>query len=132
MNNILRSINIMSNIFITNIEKETESNKYYRNVICTSKHQQLVLMNIKPKEDIEFEIHKGTDQFIRIEKGTGLLVIGNNKKKSYKIKKGTAFIIPSGTYHQIINISKKVNLKLYTIYSPPVHEHNHIDVARPK
>lgn len=135
----------MSNVFITNIEKDTLDNKYYREVIYTSGHQQLVLMNIKPNEDIEFEVHHSIDQFIRIEKGHGLLVIGPvperagqplrghgpHKEYQYHIYSGIAFIIPAGTYHQIFNISKKEHLKLYTLYSPPSHKQGHIDVFRP-
>lgn len=116
--------------FIGNIEKETLNNKNYRDVIFTSKYMQLVLMNIRPLEDIEFEVHR-SDQFIRIEKGKGLLLLGQNREVQYEISNGDAVIIPAGTYHQIINISKKEHLKLYSVYTPPVHQNGHIDIFRP-
>ncbi|AVL95029.1 mannose-6P isomerase [Moumouvirus australiensis] len=120
-----------TNIFTTDINKETINNNYYRNVLFTTKHQQLVIMSLKPREDIEFEIHPDNDQFIRIEKGQGVALIGKNHENKYPLKDDTCIIIPAGTYHQIINTSDTEYLKLYTIYSPPHHPPNKIDVTRP-
>jgi mannose-6-phosphate isomerase-like protein (cupin superfamily) len=118
-------------IFIDNIEKTTIENNYYRKVLYTSptNKQQLVVMSIKAGEDIPYEIHNENDQFIRIEKGSGVLLVGPNKK-SYVLHDGSAFIIPANTWHQVINNSNDV-LKLYTIYSPAHHPHDRIDVERP-
>jgi len=66
------------------------------------------------------EIHKNTDQFIRVESGTGIAIISNKK---YKLKDGIGIIIPSNTYHEIKNTSKTTELKLYSIYAPPEHKH---------
>lgn len=120
-----------ANIYVSNIEQETITNNFYRKVVFTSDNQQLVLMNIKPGEDVEFEVHANNDQFIRIEQGTGTLIIGSNKEKSYDLFDGISAIIPANTWHQIINTSINHPLKLYTIYSPPHHPTNHIDVDRP-
>lgn len=121
-----------SNIYITNIENETVKNKFFRHVLFTSGNQQLVVMSIKPKEDIPFEIHPNNDQFIRIEKGQGTLLVGPEKKSKYDLSDGIAFIIPANTWHQVINNSETEDLKLYTLYSPPHHPSGKIDVNRPQ
>ncbi len=104
-------------IFLDNIEEITNNNSYFRNVIYTSSNLQLVLMSLKPGEEIGEEVHSNVDQFFRIETGKGELVIGN---KTYKIGEGDAIIVPKGTYHNVRNTGLIV-LKLYTLYSPPQH-----------
>jgi mannose-6-phosphate isomerase-like protein (cupin superfamily) len=110
-------------VFVENIEELTQTNNDYRNVLYTSADQkmQLVLMSLKPKEEIGREVHENIDQFFRIEKGNGLLVYGNSNKKR-EIKENDAIIIPSGTYHNIINTSNTKDLKLYTLYTPKAHK----------
>jgi mannose-6-phosphate isomerase-like protein (cupin superfamily) len=103
--------------FKGNIEKLTLENLYYRRVINTTINSQLVLMSILPNEEIGMEKHYKTTQFIRIEKGKGIAYIEN---KRYNLKDGDAIVIPPNTYHNIINTGKE-QLKLYSIYSPPVH-----------
>lgn len=119
------------NIFTTNIENDTLQNTYFRKVLFTTKNQQLVIMSIKPKEDIPFEIHPKHDQFIRIEKGKGRALIGKNKEKEFTLNNGTIIMIPANTWHQIVNISDTEDLKLYTIYSPPEHPISRIDINKP-
>ncbi len=114
--------NIMTNILYGDLNKLTLENNNYRKVIATTKHQQLVLMSIKPKEEIGLEIHKNTTQYIRIEKGSCIAIIG---KEQIKIKKEGYIVIPPNTQHNIINIGRS-DLKLYTIYSPPHHKPNTI------
>lgn len=120
------------NIFTTNIEQDTLENKFFRKVLYTSKNQQLVVMSIKPKQDIPFEIHPNHDQFFRIEKGHGIAFIGKNKEKQYHLYDGSVIIVPANTYHQIVNASDSDDLQLYTIYSPPEHPPNRIDITRPQ
>ena len=103
--------------FKGNIEKLTLKNTYYRKVINTTENSQLVLMCIQPGDEIGREKHDNTTQFIRIESGKGVAYI---KNKRYNLKDGDAIVIPNNTYHNIINTGKK-ELKLYSIYSPPVH-----------
>lgn len=110
------------------LNKMTIENNNYRKVINTTKHQQLVLMSLKPKEEIGMEIHKHVDQFIRIEKGTALAIV-NDKK--YKLKKEFFITIPAGLNHNIINIGRS-DLKLYSIYSPPNHKPGTIHKIKPK
>lgn len=104
--------------FITNIERDTKGNSHFRKVIYTGKNSQLVLMSLKPGEKIGEEIHEDTDQFFRVESGTGKMVIND---KETEIKDGSAVVVPQGTRHNVIN-SGKTDLKLYTIYSPPHHK----------
>lgn len=115
--------------YITNIEKDSLENNNFRKVLYTARHSQLVLMSLKPNEEIGEEIHD-LDQFIRIEKGTGKAILNGEETK---IEDGSAIVIPAGTTHNIVNISAEEDLKLYTIYSPPNHRdgviHNTRDEA---
>lgn len=104
--------------FKSNIEKETLGNNNFRHVLYTGKHSQLVLMNLKPGEEIGEEVHKTIDQFFRFEKGTGIVSIDGVESK---VSDGDAVIVPSGAKHNVTNTSKTADLKLYTIYSPPEH-----------
>ncbi len=105
--------------FKSNIEKDTLKNKNFRKVLYTSAHSQLVLMSIKPKEEIGAEVHKENDQFIRFELGKGRVEIDGNK---YTVKDGDAVVIPAGAKHNVINTSATDDLKMYTIYSPAHHK----------
>jgi mannose-6-phosphate isomerase-like protein (cupin superfamily) len=105
--------------FNANIEKETLENTNFRKVLYTGKHSQLVLMNLKPNEDIGMEIHTDNDQFFRFEKGEGKCVIDGNE---YILGDGLVIVVPSGAEHNIINTSSTEDLKLYTIYSPAHHQ----------
>jgi len=103
------------------IEKQTLANEYFRQVLFTGKHAQLVLMCLQPGEEIGNEVHDNVDQFFRLEQGEALFVF--NGKEKHAVKDADAVIVPAGTYHNVINTSKTQKLKLYTIYSPPNHPH---------
>ncbi len=105
--------------FKSNIEKESVENTDFRRVLYTSTYSQLVLMSLRPLEEIGQEIHQGNDQFFRVEKGNGKCVIDGNE---YELKDGDAVVVPTGAIHNIINVSDTADLKLYTIYSPPHHK----------
>ena len=105
--------------YVTSIEKETRKNSNFRKVLYTGKNSQLVLMNLKPKEEIGMEVHHNVDQFFRFEKGEGKVIIDG---VTHKVKDGDAVIVPAGAQHNVVNTSKKLELKLYTIYSPPEHQ----------
>ena len=105
--------------FKSNIEKETLGNSSFRKVLYTAKYSQLVLMSLKPKEEIGMETHEKNDQFFRFESGQGKCIIDGNE---YEVADGDAVIVPAGAKHNVINISDAKALKLYTIYSPPNHE----------
>jgi mannose-6-phosphate isomerase-like protein (cupin superfamily) len=105
--------------YSSNIEKLTLENSNFRKVIYTAKHCQLVLMSLKPNEEIGMEIHPDNDQFFRIDSGKGKCIIDGNE---YDIQNGSAVIVPAGAEHNIINVSDSEDLKLYTIYSPAHHK----------
>lgn len=105
--------------FIDDIEELAEENDNFRHVLYTGKHLQLVLMSLKPGEEIGDEVHKDRDQFFRIEKGRGQIIIDGAMRK---VKGDDAIIVPAGARHNLINIGDKP-LKLYTLYGPP----NHLD-----
>lgn len=104
--------------YVDNIEKETLENSNFRKVLFTGKYLQLVVMNLKPGEDIGEEVHSDVDQFFRIDAGEGKVVIDGEESE---IEDGSAVIVPAGSKHNIINTSQTENLKLYTIYAPPNH-----------
>jgi len=112
-----------------NIEKQTMNNPNYRDTLFTGKHSQLIVMSLKPHEQIGNEVHPHVDQFFRIEGGTAHFVIDNGKEK-YTIGPGGAVIVPSGHWHNVIAGDKTV--KLYTIYSPSNHPPNTKQKVRPK
>jgi len=105
--------------YITNIEKATKENENFRQVLYTAKHSQLVLMTLKPGEEIGEEVHEEIDQFFRFEEGKGKVVIDGAE---HEVEDGFAAIAPSGARHNVINTSSDRVLKLYTIYSPPEHQ----------
>jgi mannose-6-phosphate isomerase-like protein (cupin superfamily) len=106
--------------FDTDIETETLKNKYFRKVLFTASNMQLVVMSIK--DDIGMETHDDIDQFFRVEGGTGKAIIAG---RTVKLASKTAFIVPKGTEHNVINTGKE-DLKLYTLYAPPNHPPNTI------
>jgi mannose-6-phosphate isomerase-like protein (cupin superfamily) len=106
--------------FVGPIEKQALGNNNFRQVLFTGKYAQLVLMSLLPGEEIGNEVHPNVDQFFRIEQGEASFVFNNGKEK-HAAKDGDAVIVPAGTFHNVINISKTEKLKLYTVYSPPNH-----------
>lgn len=109
--------------YIGNIEEETLGNEYFRKVIFTGPQSQLVVMAIKPGEEIGMEKHVATDQFIRIESGEAKIILDGEE---HVAKDDFAIVIPAGTYHNVINTSSDKPLKLYTVYAPPEHTPNTI------
>jgi mannose-6-phosphate isomerase-like protein (cupin superfamily) len=105
--------------FKTNIEHDTLENSNFRKVVYTAKHCQLVLMSLRPKEEIGLETHPENDQFLRFEGGQGLVFIDGNE---YQVTDGSAVIVPAGARHNVVNASETEQLKIYTIYSPPHHK----------
>jgi len=107
------------NGYISNIEKDTLENENFRKVLYTAPFSQLVVMTLKPGEEIGAETHHDRDQFFRIEAGKGTTVLNGI---NHDIKDGSAIVIPAGTLHNIINTSTTEKLKVYTIYSPAEHK----------
>lgn len=106
------------NGYVADIEEKTSDNNYFRQVLYTTKKTQLVVMALIPNEEIGMETHTDRDQFIRIESGSGIVVLNGEKSA---IKDGSAIVIPAGTEHNVINTSSDL-MRLYTIYCPPEHK----------
>ncbi len=102
-----------------NIEILTVENNNFRKVLYTGEHLQLVLMSLKPGEEIGLETHTENDQFFRFEKGQGKVLINETE---YSVGDGDTVIVPSGAQHNVINISEVEDLKMYTIYTPAHHK----------
>ena len=113
--------------YLDEIEKITKENGNFRKVLFTGKFSQLVVMRLKPGEDIGKEVHPDVDQFFRIEEGEAKLVIDGEEAMA---KEDFAIIVPAGSEHNLINTSKEKELKLYTIYSPPNHPENTVHKTR--
>ena len=115
--------------FYANIAEITIKNKAYRRVLHTEKTFQLVLMSLLPNQDIGMETHPSTTQFIRVESGDGMAIIGD---MNYPLKDDMIVVIPMNTQHNIINTGKK-DMKLYTIYSGEVqHPPDLVEVTKPE
>jgi len=102
--------------FVQDIEALAVRNEQFRQVLYTAKHCQLVVMALKPREEIGLEVHK-LDQFFRVEEGTGDAILDGVRTP---IRAGFAVVVPAGTKHNIINTGSGP-LKLYTVYAPPNH-----------
>jgi mannose-6-phosphate isomerase-like protein (cupin superfamily) len=109
----------MAKGFVQNLEKLTEENANFRKVLYTGHHSQLVLMSLKPSEEIGMEVHPDNDQFLRIETGEGKAIIDGNEQL---FSAGFCVVVPAGSQHNIINTSPVNELKLYTVYSPAHHK----------
>ena len=115
--------------YFGSIEKLTLENEYFRKVLYTGKYSQLVLMSLKPLEEIGMEVHPDHDQFFRFEQGVGKVIIDGNE---YEILDGVAVVVPAGAKHNVINISQTEALKLYTLYSPAEHKEGTIHQTKEK
>jgi len=105
--------------YVGKIEEETLNNTFFRKVLFTGEHAQLVVMSLQPGEDIGDEMHKNVDQFFRVEEGNAKFIF--NEKEPHIVGNGSAVVVPAGTFHNVINTSDTALLKLYTVYSPPNH-----------
>ncbi len=112
--------------YVQNIEKLSIENDLFRRVLYTSESMQLVLMSLKPGEDIGEEVHE-LDQFLRVEKGTGKTILNGEE---HLLEDGSSIVVPAGTMHNIINTSSTESMKLYTLYAPPNHKDGTIHTTK--
>jgi mannose-6-phosphate isomerase-like protein (cupin superfamily) len=112
--------------FVADIERLTEENTDYRRVLYTGKYVQLVLMSLKPGEEIGAEVHEDRDQFFRVEKGSGEVHIEGVRTS---VKSDDAIIVPAGARHNVVNTGNEP-LRLYTVYGPPEHKDGTIHVTK--
>ncbi len=109
--------------WVGNIEEAAQVNAYFRQVLFTAQHLQLVVMSLEPGEEIGLEMHDHLEQFIRIESGRATVTMGPSEDQiaeAHDIEGDWAVVIPGGTWHNVINRGDGP-LKLYTIYAPPQH-----------
>lgn len=114
--------------YTTNIERETEENEDFRHVLFTADNTQLVLMTLRPGEDIGLETHPDIDQFIRVEAGTATAVLDGEESS---LGDGDVVVIPAGTEHNVTNTADDDPLRLYTLYSPPAHPDGTVQASKP-
>ncbi|RIJ68821.1 cupin domain-containing protein [Rummeliibacillus sp. TYF005] len=120
------------NPFAINIASATKLNNTYRTALWTGKHLQLTLMSIEVGDDIGLEIHPHIDQFVRIEDGQGVIVMGDSKDQltfRREVHGDDAFIIPAGKWHNLINTGNKP-IKLYSIYAPVQHPYGTVQQTK--
>ena len=123
MNKTRRICDLGGSALALNIDKLAKENKNFRTALWTGEHLQLTLMSIPVGCEIGAEMHPDLDQFLRVEDGCGIVMIGNAKDNLYyrqKINRDFAIFVPAGSWHNIINAADKP-LKLYSVYSPPNH-----------
>lgn len=109
--------------FAVNINEAAKQNDTYRTALWTGPHLQVTLMSIKVGEDIGLEIHHGTDQFLRVEQGKGIVRMGKSKDNLNYVREVSddfAIMVPAETWHNVTNTGN-IPLKLYSIYAPPNH-----------
>lgn len=109
--------------FVLDLEGLTLENTNYRTTVWTGEHLQLTVMEIEPGDDIGLEVHKGIDQFLRIEGGKGLCKMGpaeDNLTFEQEVEDGSGIFVPADTWHDVVNIGEEP-LKLYTVYAAPDH-----------
>ena len=111
--------------FVVNIARATQQNPFYRRTLWTGCHLQLTLMCIPPCGEIGLEVHPDNDQFLRLEEGQGIVMMGACRERlnfQRPICQDDAIFVPAGTWHNVVNTGR-TPLKLYAIYAPPHHPH---------
>lgn len=99
---------------INDILKQCVQNYYFRKVIATGSYSQIVIMSIKPGEEIGEEVHTGSDQIVHLVSGSGKAVI-DGVENEYNA--GDMVFVPAGTSHNFINTDGS-DLKIIGIYAP--------------
>ena len=118
--------------WVENIEKLTKENTNFRTVIQTGEHSQLTVMSIPPGGEVGWEAHSHLDQFLRLEQGTARLDFGESSDtvdESHEVEDDWGLIVPAGVWHNVVNTGQ-VELKLYSLYSPPEHADGTVHVTR--
>ena len=111
--------------FVVNIARATQQNPFYRRTLWTGCHLQLTLMCIPPCGEIGLEVHPDNDQFLRLEEGQGIVMMGACRERlnfQRPVCQDDAIFVPAGTRHNVVNTGR-TPLKLYAIYAPPHHPH---------
>lgn len=118
--------------YVTDIDRMTRQNPNYRTALWTGDHLQLTLMSIPVGGEIGLEVHPDTDQFLRIESGRGVTMMGpeeNRLNVQHPVSDGYAIFVPAGTWHNVVNTGNRP-LKIYTVYAPPHHPHGTVQQTK--
>lgn len=107
-------------VYAQDLKTSVRDNDWYRKILFTAGKQQLVAMSLQSGQKIEMESHS-QDQFFYIVYGKGKAILNGVE---HPIKSGTGILVPGGIEHEIVNASKKKELRLFTIYAPPKHKHS--------
>ncbi len=105
------------NFYSEDVARMARENEDFRRVLFTTGRSQLVLMALKPGEEIGEEAHEEIDQVLAFVEGEGEAVIGGERRP---VRAGTVAVVPGGTRHNFV-ASAGSPLKLYTVYTPPEH-----------
>lgn len=117
--------------FVVDIEEATLKNTNFRTALWTGEHMQLTLMSIDVGGEIGLELHPDVDQFFRVERGEGMVMMGDSREDLYyrrRVSDDDVILIPAGAWHNIINTGS-TPLKLYSIYAPPQHPRGTVHVT---
>ena len=118
--------------WVADVEQATLDNTNFRQVLFTGEHTQLTVMSLKPGEEIGWEAHGELDQFLRLEQGSGRVEFGATEDavdETHEISDDWAIIVPAGVWHNVVNTGD-VDLKLYSLYSPPEHPDGTVHVTK--
>ncbi len=118
--------------FVIDIEEATKQNNNFRTALWTGNHLQLTLMSIDGNDSIGLEMHPDVDQFIRIEEGEGVTMMGDSRDNlsfQRRVSDDDVILVPAGKWHNVVNTGARP-LKLYSIYAPPEHPRGTVHVTR--
>ncbi len=118
--------------WVGSIGDVTSSNPYFRQVVFTAEHVQLVVMTLPPGEEIGVEVHEHLEQFIRVEAGRAAVTMGPSRDEvaeAHTLPAGSAVVVPGGTWHNVVNAGDG-DLRLSTIYAPPQHADGTVHATR--
>lgn len=113
--------------YVENLKKQAKENEFFRSVLFTGDHSQLVLMSLQPGEEIGTEVH-AVDQLIYIVSGEGKTVLEGSGSD---IEKGTVVCVPAGMQHNVVNTGDKP-MKLFTVYAPAAHRAGEVERTKPQ
>ena len=125
-------ISHVDEVFVINMPRAAERNGNFREAIWTGKYMQTTLMSINRGDDIGIEIHANTDQYIRIERGDAIALVGEKQdtlNRRYELRRGDAIYIPAGVWHNIINAGRCA-LKISSTYAPPHHPKGAVESSK--
>lgn len=118
--------------FTVDIEQATLGNTNYRTTVWTGQFLQLTVMAIKPGDDVGLEVHEDHDQFFRVEAGRGRVQMGpaeDDLSFDREVSDDEIVMVPAGSWHNITNVGDE-DLKVYSLYGPPEHEHGRVHVTK--